>query len=338
MNIGIIGCGNIAQAHVKSLSILSQVKKIILFDVNKENIEKLLTLSERITQEAKSIKELALSSDAFIVCTPNNLHLKVIEEVLNYNKIPFLCEKPIASTLGESNKVLDIAPEKSIICFNYRFNYIISYIKSYVDSSNLGKCLYFSAEFNKDSALVRKNITWRDQSAQSLSSGALGDLSCHLLDTMCWITNSKINLNSISFTRGTRVKTKQGNKVEVDDNGYIFGHSIDETYFRIKASKSDESNLGLHFNIVFEKAEINYTTSHSDCIKVKRMNQVSEEIIKIDAKRKIEDPLRELPYWSDSFINIHEKWLDIMLHGEKHCLPTIKDGIHIQEVIDRLVA
>lgn len=338
MNIGIIGCGNIASAHIKALTIQQNVDGVILYDPDNTKVKQRMEETTKPTQIAKDIKELASLSDCFIVCTPNNLHKKIIDEVLVYNHIPFICEKPLASNIEDAKAIESVAPRGSIISFNYRFNYIFSFIKEYIKNENYGKCLYYSAEFNKNSALIRKEITWRDCTDQSFSSGALGDLSCHLLDLFCWLTDSKVNLQTIQIASGTRVKQKQELKIGVDDNGYILGQNLDDSFFKIKASKSEsDEDLGLHLNFIFPSVEIVYTTKDAHVVKVKRMD--STEIIELSLNKNnmIPDPVREVPYWADSFYYMQKAWLDNLSHtGNDDNLPSLADSVHIQEIISQI--
>ncbi|MCF7450760.1 hypothetical protein L3W91_18215, partial [Escherichia coli] len=71
-------------------------------------------------------------------------------------------------------------------------------------TKKLGELHFFSAEFNKNSALTRHHLTWRDSAQQSKSSGALGDLSCHLLDLFCFIGESPVVVHGIKTVKGTR--------------------------------------------------------------------------------------------------------------------------------------
>lgn len=135
-----------------------------------------------------------------------------------------------------------LASLRSIVSFNYRYNPIINKIQEVSKIAALGELNFFSDEFNNNSALTRKHMTWRDSARQNKSSGALGDLSCYLLDLFCQMAADRIRTDELRVVKGTRISSKSDGPVEVDDNGYIFGRAAGGAFFRIQASKADETN------------------------------------------------------------------------------------------------
>jgi glucose-6-phosphate 3-dehydrogenase len=267
MIIGVIGCGGIARAHVRALALIELVKELVLYDVNAQSMVELGKLWPRAVTFGSSVADLAERSDAFIVCTPNHLHYPVIAQVLEHKRIPFVCEKPLACNYAAAQRIVHVAPAASIVSFNYRYNPMIQYISG--ACKPLGRLNCFSAEFNKDSAITRNHLTWRDLAQQSQSSGALGDLSCHLLDLFCVLARQKITVDSVRVVKGTRIREKRDGIVEVDDNGYVFGRGEKGAFFKVKSSKSEEEHLGLHLNLVFEKGEISYSSRDENMLTIR---------------------------------------------------------------------
>lgn len=336
MIIGIVGCGGIARAHVYALSLNKLVTGLALYDVSEDNMRELSEISALPVTRCQHLKQLAEMSQGFVICTPNHLHVSVAEEVLRYKPIPFVCEKPLSTDLSSARYLKTIAPEGSIVSFNYRYNRVIDTIMHLIKDRELGDLHFFSAEFNKNSALTRHHLTWRDSAQQIKSSGALGDLSCHLLDLFCFIGESPVALNGIRTVKGTRVGEKSDGLVEVDDNGYVMGCSEKGAYFRIHASKSETGqNLGLHMQIVFEKGEIRYTTHQENSLVLSLFNETGTETIRFDGVKRLPDPPRELPFWSDSFIHLHDDWCALVKQGTSTpMLADLSSGIHIQEIIE----
>ena len=121
MNLGIIGSGSVATAHIKALQAITEVEKIIIYARRIERAQELAAQFNKICI-AKSIEQLTNNIDGIVIATPNNTHLPLLKEIIAINNIPVLCEKPLASSTQEAEEFLKLAPHLSIIGFNYRFN------------------------------------------------------------------------------------------------------------------------------------------------------------------------------------------------------------------------
>lgn len=336
MIIGIVGCGGIARAHVRALSLISTVKGLAFYDVSDHSMRQLSECSLLPVTFCKTLKELAIQSDGFIICTPNNLHVSLAEEVLRNKEIPFVCEKPLSTDLASASRLAEMAPPGSIVSFNYRYNRVVQKIIEVKQTNALGELSFFSTEFNKNSAITRNHLTWRDSASQSKSSGALGDLSCHLLDMFCLLATDTIRTDTLKVVKGTRIGAKSDGPVEVDDIGYVFGRSVQGAFFRIRASKSDEeTELGLHIHLVFDRGEIRYSTRNEDRLFVSLFCRTGVEEVTVGYRKLLSDPPRELPYWSDSFYYLLYDWC-FLLQGNlrPETLPAISAGLHIQAVME----
>src|SRR5471030_2073407 len=154
MIIGIVGCGGIARAHVRALSLIPSVKGFTFFDVNPDCMNQLSESAIHPVTHCPELETLARQSDGFIICTPNHLHVALAQEILQYRRIPFVCEKPLSTDFTSAQKLTEMAPEGSIVSFNYRYNRIVQQILSLRDTRALGPLAYFSAEFSKNSAIT----------------------------------------------------------------------------------------------------------------------------------------------------------------------------------------
>lgn len=337
MIIGIIGCGGISRAHIKALSHIKSVKGIALYDINEQQMRDASEESLLPVRLYSTIDELALNCQGAIICNPNNLHVQSVEELLKTASIPIVCEKPLSNDLSSAEKLVNMVDNKSIVSFNYRYNKIIKEIKATQDSYDLGQLNYFRAEFNKKSAVTRTHLTWRDSGVNKGSSGALGDLSCHLLDLFCFLSSDEICIDTVKVVKGTRVRNKEGGQVEVDDNGYVFGQSHSGINFKIKSSKSeDDENLGLHLKLIYEKGEVLYSTRQEDCIKLSLFDSLGTKVIKFNSEKLISDPKNELPFWSDSFYHMLSDWCASINSGNSSLnLPLIKNGLKIQTILEK---
>jgi len=128
MIIGVVGCGGIAHAHVRALSLNGHVTGLAFYDVSEESMRELSESSSVPVTCCQHLGQLAEISEGFIICTPNHLHVSLAEQVLSHRKIPFLCEKPLSTDLASAERLISVAPPASVVSFNYRYNRVIETI------------------------------------------------------------------------------------------------------------------------------------------------------------------------------------------------------------------
>ena len=155
----------------------------------------------------------------------------------------------------------------------------------------------------------KKNISWRDSNNQNGSSGSFGDLTSHLLDLICYICKSEVDLNSIKLATGIRISTRGQAKLTVDDYSLITGSLYSNTIFKAESTKSAKDNIGFRFDIVFQKATIEYS-SISNKFKIHFFKEDKSITPTINHIEKLITPSTEIPYWADSFLVQNAKWLN----------------------------
>ena len=110
-NIGIIGCGKIAQVrHIPEYMDHPQANLAGLFDLNQERARE---LAQKYGARAYSSWEEMLADpaiDAVSVCVANNAHAEISIAALKAGK-HVLCEKPMATTLADCEAMVAAARE-----------------------------------------------------------------------------------------------------------------------------------------------------------------------------------------------------------------------------------
>lgn len=334
MNIGIIGCGAIANAHINAIQQLKPTNKIYVFDIDYIKAEYIASKFTNIIA-IKNLNEMILEVECAIITTPNNTHLSVLKDILAIKQIPILCEKPLSSSLEDAIEFNRLAPPLSCIGLNYRFNRAITNILSARKTRQLGDFIFVDIAFNKNSAITKKDNTWRDNVDQEGSSGAFGDLSSHLFDLVHYMTKSAIVKKTLKVARGTKVSSRKGIKLINDDHSIATGLTDNGACFKIKSTKSaPDEELGFHVNLILEYGELSYSSSNPGIIKIQYANKLDIETIKINYPKIIEDPQKEIPYWAESFYFQNKLWIEMVRKGEQSkTLANITDGLVIQNLI-----
>ncbi len=194
IKVGIIGCGGIANAkHLPALSHQAHRVEIVAFcDIIKERAEK--AAKEYGTPDAKvytDYKELLQDESirTIHVLTPNVSHCEITVAALEAGK-DVICEKPMAATPADAQKMLD-AQKKSghILTIGYqnRCRQDSLTLKKMCDDGELGE-IYFA----KAQAIRRRGVpTWGVFPNKALQGGGpLIDIGTHSLDLTLWMMNN----------------------------------------------------------------------------------------------------------------------------------------------------
>ncbi len=218
LRIGIIGTGGICNnKHLPSLAKVSDKAEVVaLCDLIEE---KAIATAERHNLTNVKIytdyKELLKdkSIDIIHVCTPNVSHCQITVDAFEAGK-NVLCEKPMAATTEDAQKMMDAwkkSGKKFTIGYQNRFRHTVQVLKKSCDAGDLGDIYY--AEAN---AIRRKQVpTWGvfpDKSKQG--GGPLIDIGTHALDITLWCMNN-YDVDSVSgsvfYKLGSLPEAAQGN-------------------------------------------------------------------------------------------------------------------------------
>lgn len=193
VNIGIIGCGGIANGkHLPALSKIENVRIVALCDIIEERAIK--AKEEYGTPDAKvyvDYHELLKddSIEVVHVLTPNSSHSPITVDALNAGK-HVMCEKPMAKNYEEAKKMIEAAKannRKLTIGYQNRFRNDSMYLKKLCEEGVLGDIYYARAL-----ALRRRGVpTWGVfLDAEKQGGGPLIDIGTHALDLTLWMMDN----------------------------------------------------------------------------------------------------------------------------------------------------
>src|ERR671936_354428 len=105
LTLGIIGAGHMGTLHAQNLLTDGRVHLVGVTDVDQDRAE---TLARLVKGKAFASVEALLDTgvEAVYVCTPNTLHTAAVLAALQHD-IHVFCEKPMATTLNEAQRILD---------------------------------------------------------------------------------------------------------------------------------------------------------------------------------------------------------------------------------------
>ena len=217
MNIGLIGCGGISAAHLRSIANLPGAKPVAFCD----------TVPERAYAHAAKFggadavvysdyRELLAnpSVDVVHIMTPHFLHAEMSIAALRAGKY-VLCEKPMAIRKDDAKAMIgaDTGGRLSIV-FQNRYNPSTAKAKEIIDTHALGKLLAISANVTwKRGAEYYAGSEWRGKWAAG-GGGSLINQAIHTIDLMYYLGGP------FERVKGSISRDILRDVIEVEDNAH----------------------------------------------------------------------------------------------------------------------
>jgi len=161
--------------------------------------------------------------DVIDICTPGDAHSPIALGAAEEGKVVF-CEKPLANTLAEAEQMLAAVRTNKVInmlCYNYRRAPAVALAKQLIDEGRIGKIYHFRGSYLQDWIVNPAfPLVWRLEKAKA-GSGALGDLSSHIIDLARFLVGEITDVAGLLKTfineRPLEAGSQKLGKVDVDD-------------------------------------------------------------------------------------------------------------------------
>lgn len=198
MKYALIGCGRIAVNHMKA-AINNELEIVAVCDVLEEKMEELLAKYglekdesiKRYTDYKKMVEEM--QPELASIATESGLHAEIalycIEKGVN-----LIIEKPMAMSIEDANKIIDLAEKKNVkvsACHQNRFNVAIQKLRKAVESGRFGKLSHGSihVRWNRNAGYYEQ-APWRGTWEQD--GGTLMNQCIHGIDLLRWMMGDEI--------------------------------------------------------------------------------------------------------------------------------------------------
>ena len=113
MKVGVIGIGRwgtkVAREYIALMN-EGTIDSVVLCDTNESQLRQFNGCAELCNEFNEFIKKV----DAIHICTPNNTHYEIAKEALE-NNVHVLIEKPMAESLTEAFKLVELALSKNLV-------------------------------------------------------------------------------------------------------------------------------------------------------------------------------------------------------------------------------
>ena len=177
MNIGLIGCGRVADLHMLAYRHIPEANIVVVSDINLERA-KTFAQEHGIKQTFKDYVNLLemKNLDYVDICTPPSTHTKIACEAAKFGH-NILLEKPMARNTADCDKIIhEVSTHrvKLCLCHNKLFVPSVMQIKAMVDSGEFCP-LYFRVS-ERESAELIGAPSWI---ATAEEGGILWEAGCH---------------------------------------------------------------------------------------------------------------------------------------------------------------
>ncbi len=193
LRAGIIGVGFIGAVHIEQLRRLGNVEIVALADsVDPQRKADALFVPKGYEDFRAMIDAERL--DCIHVCTPNATHYEIASYALQHG-VHVMCEKPLAATAEEAEKLLALAKEKGLIhAMNLccRFYPMAYQMREMVKRGQVGDIFTIHGGFLQDWLFFDTDYNWRLEPEISGESRAFADIGCHWLDLVEFVTGLRV--------------------------------------------------------------------------------------------------------------------------------------------------
>lgn len=217
VNVGLIGCGRVARAHVAALKAAEHTKLVAVADIKEDRAKAFA--EEHGADAYTDWRELLKRDDidAIQICTPHYLHAEMAIAAANAGK-HVLTEKPMAISVADADAMIEAARRNNVflgVIFQNRYNDGSIAIKEAIESGRLGEIKGTRAfiTWDRSDDYYRKSDwkgTWDKE-----GGGVLIDQAIHTIDLMQWFVGE---IDSIRATYDTRAHEY----IDVDDVAEAF--------------------------------------------------------------------------------------------------------------------
>lgn len=212
LKIGIVGCGNIADNHVKSYASFDGVEILAVCDVDLARARGFA--AERAIPNAVESAEAMfdLGVDAISVCTPHPTHEAIVTEAARRG-VDVLCEKPLSIDAAAAHRMIDVAETSGVILstvFQRRFWGAAVKVRNAIDSGELGVPMLGDCQVRLGRGDEYYNSApWRGTWAAD-GGGVLMTQAVHYVDLLQWFMGEPVQVygKAGNFTHGDAIEVE----------------------------------------------------------------------------------------------------------------------------------
>ena len=223
INIGILGCGKIAQVrHIPEYAENPDVKLAAFFSPNRARAQE---QADKYGGKVYDTAEALLADpeiDAVSICAANYAHAELAIQAMKAGK-HVLCEKPMAITLSDCEEMVRVSEETGkflMIGQNQRLTRAHMLAKQLLADGLIGRVITFRTSFGHGGpetwAIKPGKDTWFFDKSKA-AMGAMADLGIHKTDLIQFLLGQKVVRTTARLATLDK-RGEDGELIGVDDN------------------------------------------------------------------------------------------------------------------------
>lgn len=262
--VAIIGCGDVAAVHFEAIAAIEGAELVAVCDSDPGRLA-----AASAAQGVPGYEDLAAMldearPDVVHICTPHNQHADPAIAALERG-INVICEKPLASTLADGERLAAAAAASTArigICFQNRYNQAVAAMAQRLASGEFGAVQGGAGTvmWFRDASYYH-NRPWR-----GLWSGGGGGLlmnqAIHTLDLLQWM------MGEVTSVSGRAATHALGAAIEVEDTAELVLTHAKGVRSVFYATLANSVNAPITVDIVAERATLHLrgdlTITHHD--------------------------------------------------------------------------
>ncbi|NLP52915.1 Gfo/Idh/MocA family oxidoreductase [Bacillus sp. RO1] len=341
IRVGIIGTGFGAKVHAPVMRSHPGFEVVSIASVSRGRLDEIKeeTGIENVYgnwEEMLDSEEIDLVS----VASAPLLHHDMVVKAFASGK-DVLCEKPMAFDAAEADQMIhakNAAGKMGWINFEYRFLPARQMVKKMISSGKIGKVLHvnFSLNIAGYERYATSKRGWLSQSDQA--GGMLGAVGSHLIDSLLWWTDARVESVSGQLTTHVPEFTDENGEKEVrtaDDAFQAIGSFVGGGTFRIGSNIAVRHANGWELEVYGTEGTIKM--SQDNKVVVGYGNNPMKEV-DIEEALSIPDGMNPVAagYFNAFYRFLDEVYKALSGEGVNPHLPVLEDGHVVQVVMDAI--
>lgn len=278
LRVGVIGLGWAGQQHLAAYGGLPGVEVVALADMAGERLSQWADKSGAERRYMSWEDMIAAGGlDAVSVCTPPDVRPSIAVAALEAG-LHVLCEKPLARTGDEAQRMVDTArkTDRALqVTFNYRYRSDVTVLKRHIESGALGHVFYAKARWLRRNGVPAGTGWFTTRSIAG--GGALIDLGVHMLDMALYLLGEPRVVSASAATYDELARAKRAGSEEgvfdVEDLATAFLRLEGGETLTLEASWDGYCGFGDRFGVALHgahgSAEIDvHNYSQSDTLRL----------------------------------------------------------------------